>query len=54
MLPGFWKAGKKCGKGVYMFQNGDKYSGEWEDDNKTGFGVYHFGTGKWDGDRLGG
>ena len=43
---------KKNGKGKYIFQNGDKYIGDWEDDNKTGYGIYHFGTGKWDGDRL--
>ena len=27
---GFWKHGKKEGKGIYYYNNGDKYEGVWK------------------------
>lgn len=32
--------GKKTGKGVYKYANGDVYDGEWKDGSMNGYGVY--------------
>lgn len=37
---GQWKNGKKCGKGIFRFQNGNYYDGEWEDDAPNGKGIF--------------
>ena len=33
------------GKGVYYFNNGDKYEGEWKKNNVDGKGIYYYDTG---------
>ena len=37
---GNWEAGRKHGKGRYVFTNGDFYDGDFFADNATGVGVY--------------
>ena len=37
--------GKKEGKGIYKFSNGDVYYGDWRDDQMDGEGVYEFVNG---------
>jgi hypothetical protein len=32
--------GKKTGKGLYKYANGDVYDGEWKDGSMNGYGVY--------------
>lgn len=49
---GEFKAGKKHGKGVKTWPNGDRYEGEFVDDYKEGRGVYVFGRGPWKGERY--
>jgi radial spoke head protein 1 len=40
---GYYKEGKKCGHGVYLyFENGDKYDGNWKDDRKHGLGKMEY------------
>ena len=34
-----------CGKGTYVFPNGNKYEGEWLDDVKEGYGVLTYVSG---------
>ncbi len=38
--------GARNGFGIYRFENGDIYEGEWKKDKKHGFGEYRFGDGK--------
>jgi hypothetical protein len=49
---GAFKAGRKHGKGVKSWPNGDRYEGEFVDDRKHGFGVYAWGRGPWAGERY--
>jgi len=49
---GEFRAGKKQGKGVKTWANGDRYEGEFADDHREGFGVYTWGGGKWAGERY--
>ncbi len=49
---GEFKAGKKHGKGVKTWPNGDRYEGEFVEDYKEGNGVYVFGRGPWQGERY--
>jgi hypothetical protein len=49
---GEFKAGKKHGRGVKTWPNGDRYEGEFFDDRKQGRGVYTWGRGPWTGERY--
>lgn len=37
---GGWKYGKKYGKGVMDYANGDRYDGAWMNDMKNGRGIW--------------
>ena len=37
--------GDKHGKGVFNYENGDKYDGEWKDNKKDGYGTYSYSNG---------
>eukprot|EP00163_Fabomonas_tropica_P001403 TRINITY_DN11059_c0_g1_i2.p2 TRINITY_DN11059_c0_g1~~TRINITY_DN11059_c0_g1_i2.p2 ORF type:complete len:163 (-),score=56.78 TRINITY_DN11059_c0_g1_i2:228-716(-) len=39
---GDWKDGRRHGRGVFYYLNGDVYDGEWQDDLKHGVGTYTF------------
>ena len=39
------KLGKRHGKGLYLYPNGDMYDGEWKWGKKHGFGKYTFSDG---------
>ena len=43
------KDGKRHGRGIYIYPNGDSYDGEWRKSKKYGQGVYTFAD---DGKRL--
>jgi len=49
---GEFKAGKKDGKGVKTWPNGDRYEGDFVEDRKQGRGVYTWGRGPWEGERY--
>jgi hypothetical protein len=49
---GGFKAGRKHGKGVKTWPNGDRYEGDFVNDGKEGFGVYVWGRGVWEGERY--
>jgi len=49
---GEFKAGRKHGRGVKTWANGDRYEGEFADDNKQGQGAYSWGRGPWQGERY--
>lgn len=49
---GGFKAGRKHGKGVKIWPNGDRYEGEFVEDRKQGYGVYVWGRGPWAGERY--
>jgi len=49
---GEFRAGRKHGKGVKAWANGDRYEGEFFEDRLEGFGVYSFGRGPWQGERY--
>jgi hypothetical protein len=49
---GEFRAGRKHGKGVKTWANGDRYEGEFFEDRLEGFGVYVFGRGAWAGERY--
>jgi hypothetical protein len=34
------------GKGTYVYQDGDKYIGEWKDDKKHGHGIFTLESGE--------
>ena len=40
------KDGKRHGRGVYTYPNGDTYDGEWRKSRKYGRGVYTYDNGK--------
>ena len=43
--------GLKEGKGIYYFNNGDRYEGEWKKDIKEGKGIYFYKSGnRYEGD----
>ena len=50
--------GKKNGKGILYFYNGDRYEGEFENDKRNGKGIYFFncekGEQKWEGNFIDG
>ena len=37
--------GRRCGKGIYTFSNGDRYEGEFFEDEFSGEGIYYFASG---------
>ena len=49
---GGFKAGRKHGRGVKTWPNGDRYEGEFAADGKDGYGVYEWGQGPWEGERY--
>jgi hypothetical protein len=49
---GEFKAGRKHGKGVKSWPNGDRYEGEFKEDEKHGYGTYTWGRGAWQGERY--
>jgi hypothetical protein len=49
---GGFRQGRKHGKGMKIWANGDRYEGEFVDDRREGFGVYTWGRGKWAGERY--
>ena len=51
---GAFKAGRKHGKGVKTWPNGDRYEGEFAADHKAGYGSYGWGRGPWEGERYDG
>ena len=40
------KDGKRHGRGVYLYPNGDMYDGEWRKSRKYGRGVYRYANGQ--------
>lgn len=56
---GEWMAGKKNGRGLYIFANGDIYEGEFEEGNRQGEGSYtwtdqSYYRGQWMADKMNG
>jgi len=51
---GGFKAGRKHGRGVKAWPNGDRYEGEFAADHKDGYGSYEWGRGAWEGERYDG
>lgn len=51
---GSFKAGRKDGRGVKTWPNGDRYEGEFVADRKEGYGSYVWGKGPWEGERYDG
>jgi hypothetical protein len=49
---GEFKAGRKHGKGLKVWPNGDRYEGDFVEDRKEGAGVYTWGRGPWAGERY--
>lgn len=49
---GEFRAGRKHGKGVKTWPNGDRYEGDFADDRKHGVGTYLWGRGRWSGERY--
>jgi hypothetical protein len=47
---GEFRAGRKHGKGVKAWPNGDRYAGDFADDRKHGAGIYVWGRGRWSGE----
>lgn len=40
------KENLKHGKGVYKFNNGNRYEGEWYNNQKNGTGKYYYSSGE--------
>jgi hypothetical protein len=49
---GEFRAGRKHGRGIKTWPNGDRYEGAFVEDRKEGQGVYVFGRGPWAGERY--
>jgi hypothetical protein len=49
---GGFRAGRKHGKGVKVWANGDRYEGDFVEDFKEGVGTYVWGKGRWQGERY--
>ena len=49
---GEFKAGRKHGKGLKIWPNGDSYSGDFVEDRKHGRGTYSWGRGRNEGERY--
>ena len=39
---GFFHLGKKIGKGIYKYNSGNFYLGDWNEDNKEGYGKMYW------------
>lgn len=37
--------GRRCGKGIYLFSDGDRYEGEFFENEFSGEGIYYFANG---------
>ena len=46
MFEGAYREGKKNGKGVITFQNGDIFEGEWKNDMLVGEGTFKYPNGE--------
>ena len=46
------KNGKKEGKGIEYYNNGDRYEGDFKNDKYDGKGIYYFNHGEFKGDRY--
>ena len=44
--------GKKEGKGIRYWNDGDRYEGDWKNDKKEGKGIYYYNNEPWKGDRY--
>ncbi len=51
---GEFKMGRKHGRGVKVWPNGDSYNGQFDEDRKHGRGVYTWGRGRNEGERYDG
>lgn len=51
---GEFRAGRKHGKGIKTWGNGDRYAGEFVDDKKHGKGQFGWGKGRFEGERYDG
>lgn len=40
------KNGKRHGRGIYMYPNGDIYDGGWRKSRRYGYGVYTYSDGR--------
>jgi hypothetical protein len=49
---GSFRAGRKHGKGVKTWKNGDRYEGDFVEDRREGQGTYLWGDGPWKGERY--
>ena len=49
---GEFRQGRKNGKGVKTWANGDRYEGAFVEDRREGLGTYTWGRGKWQGERY--
>ena len=58
IFEGNFVSGKKKGKGILYFYNGDRYEGEFDNDKRNGKGIYFFNTEKgeqkWEGNFIDG
>ena len=41
----FWKNDKREGRGIYYYNDGDRYEGEWKNDNMEGKGIFSYKNG---------
>lgn len=39
LYEGYWLNGKRHGKGIYRWNNGETYNGDWKNDRMNGYGV---------------
>jgi caspase 3 len=44
--------GEMNGQGIYYFNDGDRYEGNWKDDKRNGQGIHYFNSGDYKGDRY--
>ena len=49
---GDFRAGRKHGRGVKIWPNGDRYEGDFVEDRREGGGTYLWGEGPWRGQRY--
>lgn len=47
MYDGYWKLGKRSGRGAMHFDDGSKYEGYWKDDEANGYGRIIHSDGDW-------
>lgn len=39
---GMYRGGQRVGNGTYLYNNGNRYSGEWNASLKSGFGIIEY------------